>query len=163
RACGTWAGGSAVRPKSRLAAYSCRALSATTKSGDEPLRYLLGRLAALDRLDARPERGHQIGHVRSGGGRLRRLDRLAALDLPLDGLLAGDRHRLEGGVLDDDVLVLGVLVALDDLVGRDVDLADRAPAALTDAAVADLVELVEGDVLALGRGVHADGDADHPE
>jgi len=61
------------------------------------------------------------------------------------------------------VLVLGVLVATDDLTPLDLALADGAPARLLEPAVALLVQEVERYVLAFGSRKQLHGDAHHDE
>ena len=76
-------------------------------------------------------------------------------------------QRLELGVLDDDVLALRRLPALDDLVGPDLAVVLRAPALLLDRCQAFAVQEPERDVRLAGCGLRrrseSDGDADEPE
>ena len=81
----------------------------------------------------------------------------------LDRLRALERHRLEVGLLDDHELALRDLPALDELLGLDVALVERAPALVLDRRAALAMERAEGDVGALGRDRQPDRDADETE
>ena len=76
-------------------------------------------------------------------------------------------ERLELGLLDDDELSLRHLPALDELVGRHLDVVLRAPALLLDRGHALAVEQPERDVRLprgrLRRRSEPDGDAHEPE
>ena len=61
-------------------------------------------------------------------------------------------------LVHDDVLLLCVLVALQDLVARYASVAARTAFVVLDPAVAQLVNLVEGERLGARRWVHPDGD-----
>ena len=110
-------------------------------------------------------RGHEVvGAVEVdridllGGDETGDLDRARGL-VTLDGL--------ELGVLDGDVLALGDLEAPHDLVGRQLDIVQRAPAFLSDRRETGPMEHLELHVrLARGRRRRRgkpDGDADEPE
>ena len=68
----------------------------------------------------------------------------------LDRLRALERDRLEIGLLDEHVLALRELPALDELVRLDVALVHRAPALLLDRRAALAMERAEGHVAAAG-------------
>ena len=82
-----------------------------------------------------------------------------------------DRDRLprrqgqlvEVVVVEDDVAVLGVLVAAHDLVVGHLAVEVGIPAQLLHARVVLAVKLAEGDILALGGGEEAHGNGDHSE
>ena len=80
-----------------------------------------------------------------------------------DRLRARQRNGLEIGLLDEDVLALRELPALDELVGLDVALVHRAPALLLDRRAALPMQGAERDVLPLGREREPDGDVDEAE
>ena len=80
-----------------------------------------------------------------------------------DRLRTRQRHGLEVGLLDEDVLALRELPALDELVGLDVALVHRAPPLLLDRRAAFAMERAERDVLPLGRESEPDGDVDEAE
>ena len=77
-----------------------------------------------------------------------------------DRLRPRQRDGFEIGLLDEDVLALRELPALDELVGLDVALVNRAPALLLDRRAALAVERAERHVLPLGRESEANGDVD---
>ena len=89
------------------------------------------------------------------------LDRDEAEDV--DRLRALERDRLEVGFLDHDELALGELPALDELVGLDIALVERAIALLLDRRSALAVEGAEGRVLALLGDRQPDRDVDEAE
>ena len=80
-----------------------------------------------------------------------------------DRLRAGQRDGLEIGLLDEDVLALGELPALDELVGLDVALVHGAPPLLLDRRAALAMERAERDVLPLGRQGEPNRDVDEAE
>src|SRR5690606_5564805 len=97
-----------------------------------------------------------VGLLKVNGVDLLELHEL--LDVDGTGALNSQVGQLFVG--DDDVAVLVVFVAPDNFVLGHLPLAVGAKLQVTDAAAADGVELVEGDVFALGRRVDLDGDVD---
>src|SRR3989442_9936821 len=82
----------------------------------------------------------------------------------LDGLATLDLRLLEVLVGDHDELILGVLVALLDVLPRDFNALSATHAFVLDRGVVFLVELTEGDLgLAFGRRIEADRNRDQPE
>ena len=80
-----------------------------------------------------------------------------------DRLRPRERDGFEVGLLDEHVLALRELPALDELVGLDVALVNGAPALLLDRRAALAMERAEGHVLPLGRESEANGDVDEAE
>jgi hypothetical protein len=76
----------------------------------------------------------------------------------LHDFFGGRRDFLNFVFFDQDVLVLFVLVAFDDLRALDEAVVVGAERRLLDAGEALLMELVKGGVLGAGRRVEADGD-----
>src|SRR5205085_10481379 len=74
-----------------------------------------------------------------------------------------ERDRLGVGLLDDHELALRDPPALDERLGLDVALVERAPALVLDRRAALPMEGAEGDVGALGRDRQPDRDADEAE
>src|SRR5256886_10006667 len=115
--------------------------------------------------DVRPPR--RIGRCGREAIRAVEVDGVDVLELheteDLDRLRALERDRLEVGLLDEHELALRDLPALDELVGLDVALVERAPTLLLDRRAALAVQGAEGDVGPLGRQSEPDGDVDESE
>lgn len=83
------------------------------------------------------------------------------LDADRRAAVGGRRRQLLLG--QDRVLAVGDLMALDDLLVRDLLVLLHAEPAVLDARPVGQVHLVEGDALRCRRGVQLDGDGDVPE
>ena len=81
----------------------------------------------------------------------------------VEGMLGGHGEVVEVGLLEDDVLVLAVLVALDEVFHADLGVVVGRPALHADAGMGVLVEVDEADIAMLGRGVELHGDDHHAE
>jgi hypothetical protein len=81
----------------------------------------------------------------------------------LDRLGALERDPLEIALLHEDVLTLGELPALDQLLGRHLPIVRRAPALLLDRRPALAVQRPERDVGPLGGNRQPDRDVDEAE
>ena len=81
----------------------------------------------------------------------------------VDRVLGRNGKLLEVLVVDDDVLVFGVLIALDQFVECDFAIEFGAPAELLHRRLGLFVELAEADVFALGGGEEPHRDGDHAE
>ena len=99
---------------------------------------------------------HELGRLTVAAGRDEGLD--------LDGADRLEGHVLQVGVVDHDVLALGVLEAADRVGAADVLLVVGAPRPHLDARQARLVEQVEAQPGVRLRGqVELDGDGHEPE
>jgi hypothetical protein len=106
----------------------------------------------------------RVGHRVVGGVVVEWIHFLALHEIENLHALGGRwRQLLDLLIVDQDVGVLGVLVALDDLAALDGAVTGRAIELLLDARVALFVELVEADLLAPCRREQADRDRDQAE
>src|SRR5688572_11715872 len=87
------------------------------------------------------------------------VDELQDVDLPP----GAQGHLVEVLVGEDDDLAVGQLVALGDVAVLDLFTVDRADPLVLDPSAVGRVDLVEADVLVLGRGVELHADADEAE